>query len=173
MARVPYPAPVSPDARRMVDEIRAQRDGRLPHLFEMQLYNPALADGWLRLGTAVRYRSELDDATRELAICLVARLTGAEYEWQAHRRLAAAAGFSDQQLDNILDWRHDQQLDDRLRAVLALAEQLTRDVAVSDEVFAAARGVLSDRQTVELVATVAYYNMVARFLLGMGIDLEA
>ncbi|GAC1314101.1 MAG: carboxymuconolactone decarboxylase family protein [Chloroflexota bacterium] len=172
MARLPYPPHDSPDAQQMIQEIRAQRGGRLPHLFDMQLHNPAITDGWLRLGTAVRYKSELDDATRELAICLVARLTGAEYEWQAHSRLAAAAGFSDERLQNILSWRNDAELDERHRAVLGLVEQLTRDIQVEDDVFDAVRPHLSNRQILELVTTVAYYNMVARFLVGLQIDLE-
>jgi 4-carboxymuconolactone decarboxylase len=173
MARVEYPDANAPEAQAMVEEIRRQRNGRFPHLFHMQLYNPAIADGWLRLGSAVRFRSELDDATRELAICLVARLTGAEYEWQAHSRLAAQAGFSDAQLDGILNWRADGALDERQRAVLEVAEQLTSRVDVEDAAFEAARKHLSSRQMVELVTTVAYYNMVARFLVGLQIDLEA
>ena len=56
--------------------------------------------------------------------------------------------------------------------MLALAEQLTRDVAVDDATFESARSHLSARQTVELVTTIAYYNMVARFLVGLKIDLE-
>jgi alkylhydroperoxidase family enzyme len=156
----------------MVEQIRQERGGRFPHLFHMQLYNPAIVDGWLRLGTAVRFKSELDDAIRELAICLVARVTGAEYEWRAHRRLAAEAGFSDAQLDDILNWRSGQ-FDDRHKAALALAEGLTRNVDVDDATFAAAQAHLSPRQMVELVTTVGYYNMVARFLVGLRIDLEA
>src|SRR5438105_10199096 len=120
MARVEYPATDSPDAQQMVEQIRKERGGRFPHLFHMQLYNPAIADGWLRLGTAVRYKGELDSPTRELAICLVARTTRAEYEWQAHRRLAAQEGFSDAQLDGILNWRSAGQFTEKQRAVLAL-----------------------------------------------------
>src|SRR3954451_1830496 len=103
----------------------------------MQLYNPAIADGWLRLGTAVRYKSELDDATREMAICLVARTTGAEYEWRAHRRIALEQGFSEPTIDAILDWRKGE-FSEAQRAVLALTEELTRNVAVDDKTFAAA-----------------------------------
>jgi AhpD family alkylhydroperoxidase len=156
----------------MVDEVRRQRNGRFPHLFHMQLYNPAIVDGWLRLGTAVRYKSQLDAATRELAICLVARSTGAEYEWRAHRALALAEGVSEAQLDGILDWRS-ADFDERQRAVLALAEELTRNVDVSDATFEAVSSHLGPRELVELVTTVAYYNMVARFLVGLRIDLEA
>jgi alkylhydroperoxidase family enzyme len=171
MARVEYPAIDSPDAQQMVEQVKKERGGRFPHLFHMQLYNPAIVDGWLRLGTAVRYKSELDSATREMAICLVARTTGAEYEWQAHRRLAAEEGFSDAQLDTIVDWRSGQ-FTDRQRAVLALTEELTKNVDVDDATFEAARAFLTPRQVVELVTTVAYYNMVARFLVGLKIDLE-
>src|ERR687886_65607 len=99
MARLEYPDVSSPEAQATVEQIRKQRGGRFPHLFHMQLYNPAIVEGWLRLGTAVRYESELDAATRELTICLVARTTGAEYEWQAHSRIALEEGLSRQQLD--------------------------------------------------------------------------
>jgi alkylhydroperoxidase family enzyme len=171
MARVEYPNVDSPEAQQMVEQIRKERGGRFPHLFHMQLYNPAIADGWLRLGTAVRFKGELDDTTRELAICLVARTTGAEYEWRAHRRIALEQGFSERQLDNILDWRSGE-FDPKQRAVLALSEGLTRNVQVDDAAFDAARSHLSPRELVELVTTVGYYNMVARFLVGLEIDLE-
>ena len=156
----------------MVEEIRRERSGRLPHLFHMQLYNPAIADGWLRLGTAVRFKSDLDSPTREMAICLVARLTGAEYEWLAHSRLALEEGFSYEQLDGILDWQHSQQFTEKQRTVLALTQALTRTVDVDDATFDAVRPHLSPRQLVELVTVVSYYNMVSRFLVGLKIDLE-
>jgi alkylhydroperoxidase family enzyme len=171
MARVEYPEVDSPEAQKMVEHIRQERGGRFPNLFHMQLYNPAIADGWLRLGTAVRFKSDLDASTRELAICLVARLTGAEYEWRAHRRLALEEGFSEAQLEGIVNWRSGQ-FNDRQRAILALAEGLTKHVDVDDATFEAARTHLSPRQTVELVTAIGYYNMVARFLVGLKIDLE-
>jgi alkylhydroperoxidase family enzyme len=172
MARVEYPDVDSSDARQMVEQIRQERGGRFPNLFHMQLYNPAIADGWLRLGTAVRFKSELDSPTRELAICLVARLTGAEYEWRAHRRIAIQEGLPEAQLDDIVNWRAGK-FDERQRAVLAVAEGLTRNVEIDDAAFDAARAHLSPRQMVELVTAVGYYNMVARFLVGLRIDLES
>jgi alkylhydroperoxidase family enzyme len=173
MARVEYPEIDSPEAQQMVEQIRRERSGRFPHLFHMQIHNPAIADAWLRLGTAVRFKSDLDGPTRELAICLVATLTEAEYECRAHRRIAIELGFSEAQIDGLRDWRTANWFDAKQRAVLALTEGLTRDVAVDDAVFQAARSHLSARQTVELVTAVAYYNMVARFLVGLEIDLEA
>jgi AhpD family alkylhydroperoxidase len=171
MARIEYPNVDSPEAQEMVEQVRKDRGGRFPHLFHMQMYNPAIVDGWLQLGTAVRFKSSLDDATRELAICLVARTTGAEYEWRAHRRIALEHGFTEAALDAILDWRAGE-FDQKQRAVLALAEDLTRNVEVGDATFEAAQHHLDARQLMELVTTVGYYNMVARFLVGLQIDLE-
>jgi alkylhydroperoxidase family enzyme len=120
----------------------------------------------------VRFKGELDAATRELAICLVARTTNAEYEWRAHRRLAIEEGFPEGQIDGIANWRTNEGFDQRQRAVLTLAEEMTRSVAVADSTFAAVKAVLPPRQVLELVTTVAYYNMVARFLVALEIDLE-
>jgi len=171
MARVDYPDVSSSEAQQTVELIKRERGGRFPHLFHLQMYNPAIVESWLGLGTAVRYKSELDAATRELAICLVARTTGAEYEWNAHRRIAAAEGFSDAQLEGILDWRNGD-FEPKHKAVLALAEESTKKVDIADATFDAVRGYLSPRELVELMTTVAYYNMVARFLVGLRVDLE-
>ena len=171
MARVDYPDVSSAEAQQTVELIKRERGGRFPHLFHLQMYNPAVVESWLGLGTAVRFKSELDSPTRELAICLVARITGAEYEWLAHRRIAIGEGFSEAALDGILDWRKGE-FSEKHRAVLAFAEESTRSVEISDATFDGVRPFLNPRQIVELMTTVAYYNMVSRFLVGLRVDLE-
>ncbi|TXJ06144.1 MAG: carboxymuconolactone decarboxylase family protein, partial [Alicycliphilus sp.] len=52
----------------------------------------------------------------------------------------------------------------RERAVLAYTDAMTRQVQVSDEVFAFVAAHFEPRRLVELTATVAAYNMVSRFL---------
>jgi alkylhydroperoxidase family enzyme len=45
---------------------------------------------------------------------------------------------------------------------------------VSDATFERVRsGLKDDQQTVELVAVIATYNMVSRFLVALGVDAEA
>jgi alkylhydroperoxidase family enzyme len=174
MARVDYPDLDAADAAALAvaERIKEQRGGRLLNLFRMQLHNPDIASAWLDLGSAVRFKAELDDPTRELAICLVARMTGSEYEYRAHRRIALGLGISEGQLDGLLGWRQSDAFDSRQKAVLGLAEALTRTVQVDNATFDAVRAILPARQVVELVATIAYYNMVARFLVGLEIDME-
>ena len=50
------------------------------------------------------------------------------------------------------------------RSVLSLTDTMTRDIEVPDAVFDAAKAHFSDQQMADLVATVAAYNMVSRFL---------
>jgi alkylhydroperoxidase family enzyme len=59
------------------------------------------------------------------------------------------------------------------QAVLHLTMAMTRHVQVSAEFMAATRAALgNDRELVELVGVIAAYNMVSRFLVALGIELE-
>jgi alkylhydroperoxidase family enzyme len=49
---------------------------------------------------------------------------------------------------------------------------MTRDIAVPDDVFAALKGHFDDRQIVELTVLIGTYNMNARVLRALELDLE-
>ena len=58
-------------------------------------------------------------------------------------------------------------------ATLRLAVEMTRSVQVADATFDAARAALGDdARLVELVATIAAYNMVSRVIVALGIEPE-
>jgi alkylhydroperoxidase family enzyme len=168
MARVAYGDPDK--APELVAQIRNERTGRLSNLYRLLLNSPAVAAGWLQLGTAIRYQSKLDGPSRELAICLVARLTGAEYEWRSHEPLARAEGVAGEKLASLEEWRESDHFDPRERAILAYAEQMTNNIEVDDSTFSAVRAHFDDQEIVELTATVAFYNLVSRFLVALEVD---
>jgi alkylhydroperoxidase family enzyme len=59
------------------------------------------------------------------------------------------------------------------RAAIRLTIEMTRDVVVKDATFAAAQDAIGNTQAlVELVATIAAYNMVSRFLVAFGVQPE-
>ena len=62
--------------------------------------------------------------------------------------------------------------DESERATLTLTYEMTRSVTVSKETLGRVRALMPDRQVVELVGTIASYNMVSRFLVALGIQLE-
>ena len=58
-------------------------------------------------------------------------------------------------------------------ATLRLAVEMTRSVRVADATFDEARAALADdARLVELVATIAAYNMVSRVIVALGIEPE-
>lgn len=164
MSRVP-PAPLDgPGADdRNVARIAELRAGRISTLYQVLLHSGDVAAGWCSLGTAIRYRSSLPDALRELVICRVAEATGATYEWFHHAPIARDAGVTAAQLDAIGGWRDTDLFDDDQQAALALTEAVVAG-AVDDATFEDAEQRFGRRGVVELVATAAYYLAVSRFL---------
>ncbi len=171
MARLPYADPARPEAQATVARIVAQR-GSLLHLYQMLLHSPPVAEGWLGFLTAIRQQCRLPGALRELVIMRVAALNNAPYEADQHAPIALREGVSPEQLDALADWGAAGCYTAQQRAVLALTDHMTRDVQVPAAVMADVRAHFDDRETVELVATVAAYNMVSRFLEALEIHTQ-
>ena len=173
MARVPYVDDhTNPELKPIADRIRAQRGGRVLNLYRVLLNNPKLADAWLHLFTVIRQQCELPARYRELVIMAIAVLNGADYEYRHHAPIALEAGLTQAQLDALPRWRQSSVFDAAERAVLAYAESMTREIHVPDAVFEAVAVHFQPRETVELTATIAGYNLVSRFLEALKVDDE-
>jgi len=159
-----------PELAGLIATIKSERGGRLLHLYRALLNSPPVAEGWLKLFTAIRQKAKLGGRYRELAILRVALLNDAEYEYRAHVPFALKDGMSQEQIDALAAWQVSKGFDDRERAVLAYTDCMTRGVRVPDPIFAAVRRHFDDREVVELTATIAGYNLVSRFLVAMQID---
>jgi len=158
--------------------IRARRaGGQLLNLDRMLLHSPAFAAGWSALLGAIRGRLSLPADLRELAICAIAQLNDAPYEWQQHIGEWQAAGARPGQAEALQQapatWLVDPAFSTRERRVLELAIQSSRQVAVDADLLAAIEADLGATATVELVGTVAAYNMVSRFLVALGVEGDA
>ena len=172
--------PYVPDARagppELVAAIRARRaGGRLLNLDRLLLHSPGLAHGWNTMLGALRGRLSLPARLRELAIVAIGALNGAEYEWRQHAPELLAAGGTRAELRRLRDVRaaaRDPRFGEVERATLALAWEMTRRVKVRAATLRRLRALLPDAQVVELVAVVAGYNMVSRFVVATGVGLE-
>ena len=166
-AAPPRVEPVVPGTRPELAEIEsaiAAERGRISVLYQVLLNSAPLAEGWEKLLTAIRNKSSLPADLRELVILRVAVLNRAPYEFEAHLPHARRAGVTEEKLAAIAAPRVAGGFDARECAVIALADAMTREVQVSDAVFAPLAQHFDQRVTVELVATIAAYNMVSRFL---------
>ncbi len=165
----------------LVDAITARRGGTLLNLDKALLWSEPLARGWNIFMKEVRTGFPTSRKLRELGICTVALLTGAHYEYHHHAPDFLAAGGTQAQLDALRTFAamdppaaiSDDSLDEVESLVVRYAAQMTRDVKVGDEVFAALRAHFDETQIVELTTTIAAYNMVARILVALEITPEA
>ena len=120
-----------------------------------------------------RFKTELDGRLREIAIIRVAYLNRTDYVVKQHvPRLSAPEGLTQAECDALADWRKSQFFSARERATLAYADAMTRDIAVSDEVFDALRPHFNERQIVELTVLIGTYNMHTRVFTALQIDPE-
>jgi alkylhydroperoxidase family enzyme len=156
----------------LVRAVKLRRGGELLTLDRLLLHSAPVAQGWNVYMGAIRGACVLDGALRELAILWVARLNRAPYEFAQHAPVARREGLSEQKIEALDGWERSDAFTPRERAVLAYTQAMTRDVQVPAATFDALRAWFSDREIVELTATIAAYNMVSRFLEALGVDAE-
>jgi 4-carboxymuconolactone decarboxylase len=167
-------APVTPGSRPELAALEAQilaERGRISPLYQILLNSPPIAQGWEQMLSAVRNRNSLPAGLRELVILRVAVLNRAPYEFDAHVPHALAAGVSQAAIDAMrtVPLAVDALLSPAERIAVRLTDTMTRDIEVPDALFAEVRTQFDAQAQIDLVATIAAYNMVSRFLVALQI----
>ena len=173
-ARVPYlDREDLPETERVIyDNLAAERGGTVGNIFKVLGHTPNLLRRFCQLGSELRNKTELDPKLRELAICTVGHLSDAQYEFVHHWNIARRVGVSREQLEALADWEESPAFNTNERAVIRYAVEATNNVRVSDATWNALKSFLDTRRLMELVQNVAFYNMVVRVLVPVGVELE-
>jgi alkylhydroperoxidase family enzyme len=169
----PWSPEHAPRDPRLIEAILERRGGAFIDLDRALLWSEPLARGWNAFVGAVRREFAVSPRLKELAICVVARITGAEYEFVHHAPEFVKAGGDPALLERLADpdrAADDKAFSDDERLVIRYAIAMTRSVKVPDDLFAQVRSRFDERELVELTAAIACYNMVARILLAVGIE---
>lgn len=159
-----------PELAQQEAQILAER-GRISPLYQILLNSPPIAHGWEQMLSAVRNRSSLSADLRELVILRVAILNRAPYEFEAHLPIAIAAGVSDAAVEmvkllhpqGVSVWSVRQQL------AIRMTDAMTQNLEVPDDLYDEVRLNFDAQGQIDLVATIAAYNMVSRFLIALKI----
>ncbi|CAN5442582.1 carboxymuconolactone decarboxylase family protein [soil metagenome] len=167
---------VVPGTRPELAEVEARilgERGRVSLLYQALLNSGPIASGWERMLTAVRNQTGVPADLRELIILRVAVINRASFEFDAHAPIAERAGVSAEKIAAVRVDVRAAELGDvftpQERLVLELTDAMTRDIEVPDALMARLKASHDDTALVELVATVAAYNMVSRFLVALKI----
>jgi AhpD family alkylhydroperoxidase len=167
--RIPLVEPgTRPELAEIEGRILAER-GRISPLYQVLLNSEPIAAGWERMLTAVRNQTSVPADLRELVILRVAVLNRAPYEFDAHVPHAQRAGVSEEKIAALREAQLSGVFAPAERLVLELADAMTRDIVVPDALMDRVKQHFDARGLLEIVTTVAAYNMVSRLLIALNV----
>ena len=167
---------MTPEQKRIYDEISRTRTTGVAGPFAPWLANPAVADHAQNLGRTVRYGlAQFGLKESEMVILTVAAGTESRAEWEIHEGEALKAGVGERLIEAIAGtWGGGRVVDrnvfgegesaEREWAIYSFAEECCRRRTVGEETYWRARELVGDAGLSELVALVGYYNLVSMTL---------
>jgi alkylhydroperoxidase family enzyme len=173
---IPYQPSDLAEPAELVAAIRQRRGGQFINLDRMLLHSVPIAQGWNHFIGEIRNNLSLDPKLRELAMCGVAVLNGAEYEFFHHAPPFIKAGGTEEQVQGLRligQTTFPSNLFTQVENDAAdLTLQMTRNIQVDSELMKRLQKELGNTETVELVTVIAAYNMVSRFLIALDVHPE-
>jgi 4-carboxymuconolactone decarboxylase len=168
---------LTPAQRAIVDDIRsgprsqlktssASRPGPIGGPFNVMLRSPGIGMLIQKLGGEIRFNSTLSGKLNELAIIITARHHTANYEWNAHCKLAQQRGLDPAVAQAIAEGREPAGMDADETLVYEFSRELHEKHGVSDAMFKRAFDRFGERGVVDLIAVNGYYTLVS-FLLNV------
>lgn len=166
MARIPLPdeQTLTPEQRRVFDEVVAGPRGALIGPLRAALYRPDLADAWQKFGSMLRFDTSLPPRLSELAIVVTARRWNSQLEWHIHAAAAARGGLPSDVLDAIS--HGDAPVFDDVcdMEIYEFARELQLSGQVSDSTYDHVRRRWGPLGVVELTTLIGYYTLVSMTL---------
>ncbi len=168
MVQVPLP-----DDSELSDEIRATLASAPPfNVFRMIANTPASFRGFTDLASSILLRSEFDPKKREIAVLRTAHVTKSLYEWTQHVRIARNLGVTEAGIEAVQADGPVTALDEESNMLCRVADEISRDVRLSDGALEWALARYGVRQACELILCCSYFNMLSRFLESTRVQLE-
>lgn len=134
---------------------------RLPDLYNAWLQFPEFGELMLRLGDAIRAKTELPGKLRELIVLTTSAMLGARVEYEFHIPFAQNEGLSDALIAAIGKGETPPFADDVERIVYAANVQLLRTAALTAQTREDAIGAIGYRGLMQLIAAVTLYAVTA------------
>jgi len=175
MARVRLVAPEeATEEQRAAFAAVAQQRGAVYNLFRAMAHSPAAARHVGAVGAFLRFDCALPPRLREAAILAVAGRWGCAYERHYHEPAAAREGLSAATIAALVDGRIDAaDLSPLEAAAVQYALALSRDSRADAALAERLRAELGEGGLVELTVLAGYYSLLAMFLNGLEVDVDA
>jgi 4-carboxymuconolactone decarboxylase len=163
MTRIATPTPdeMTPEQRRIHDDIVASRGNYLNGPFPPLMHQPHIAEPTHKLGEFVRYHTSLGSRLSELAILIVARNWDCNFEWHQHAEIALRSDVQPSIVESIRKGDRPTSLREDESVVYEFASSLLERHGVPAAVYAKATELFGVVGVVELTALLGYYTMLA------------
>jgi len=158
------PGQLSPEQKRIHDEIAGARGGAVRGPFAAWLRLPSVANAANQLGNSIRLHGKLDRRLFELAILIVARHWNAQYEWFVHEEDARAAGLSEDVISAIRERQIPATAKQDESLVYGLVTELQDTKTISQRTYDKALALLGTDLLIELITTVGFYTTAAMMI---------
>ncbi|MFL9874748.1 carboxymuconolactone decarboxylase family protein [Paraburkholderia megapolitana] len=157
-------AAATPEQKAVLDEILSGPRGNLNGPFLGWIHSPELAQHAQRLGAFCRYQTGLPLRLSELAILVTAARWQAQAEWYIHYPIALQAGVREEDAQVLLQGKRPAFADADDALIYAFASELYDAKRVSDATYAQTVERFGHTVTINLVALLGYYALVAMTL---------
>lgn len=125
------------------------------------LRSPDVAQGVARYGEYIRFHSTLAPKLNELAALITTRFWMAQFPFYAHHRAGVQAGLSEALITAIAEGRRPAAMQKDEQIVYDFVSGVLKTTQVSDVNFAATKELLGERNMIELLGVVGYYQIVS------------
>jgi 4-carboxymuconolactone decarboxylase len=164
--------PDSKELRELYERLSANPMGNL-NIFRIMAYNPKLLRNWLRMATPLLTGGlSLEPRLREIAILRVAQNVRSDYEFGHHIPIARATGVTDEEMAALKDFAESGCFSDLERAVVLYTDAVSLLDAGAPDLARELRRWLSDRELLELSFCIGHWNMVARVLVPLEVEVD-
>ncbi len=135
--------------------------------------SPTMAEGVFTHLTTLLMKNTFETRLRELAIMRIGWVTGSEYEWTQHWRVATTAGVPEEDILAVRDWQASERLTAADRAILQATDEMIEGGKISDATWAeCCTHVTSAGERVEMVVCLANWIMFSNLLRTLEIPVE-
>ncbi|MGY8958367.1 MAG: carboxymuconolactone decarboxylase family protein [Alphaproteobacteria bacterium] len=151
------------------------RDSMAPlSAYRVLLRHPELTKSITEMLTTLLFTSKkLDFRLRELIIMRIAWVTGSNYEWTQHWRIATHVGLPAADVLCVRDWKNTDLFSPADQAVLAAVDETLDGGKISDATWAqCAANVGGPVELIEMVVAIGNWTMFSQLLRSLEIPLE-
>lgn len=168
--RVPRLSPG--EARRRAHDVGVPVEMADLSIFQVLLHHPRLAKQLNDLLWFLIFETALGARVRELVIMRIGWVTGSDYEWTQHWRVAALFKVPADDLAAVRDWRSSDRFSPAERAALAATDEVLSTGAMGEATWRECEAELGTEQALELLACIGAWRMISAMLRSLAVPLE-